>query len=262
MELIGYFATVLMGILLGLIGGGGSILTVPILVYLFNIEPVEATTYSLFIVGITSLVGSYSHFRKGNIHFKTALVFGPPSILAVLAVRAWALPAIPDVILRLSSFTLTKAGLILYLFALLMIAASITMIRKPRIFVNRANTEKNYPVIFLEGILVGGLTGLVGAGGGFLIIPALVILAGLSMKEAIGTSLLIISVKSLAGFFGDLRLGFDYDLNLLLTFSVLSIAGILLGANLSRFISNEKLRPAFGWFILALGAIMLLLPQG
>ena len=173
MEIFGYFATILMGILLGLIGGGGSILTVPILVYLFSIDPVEATTYSLFIVGITSLVGSYSHFRKGNIHIKTALVFGPPSILAVLAVRAWALPAIPESVFQSGTFVLTKAGLILSLFALLMIAASVTMIRKPKLFVNRKAVEKNYLIIFVEGIFVGGLTGLVGAGGGFLIIPHL-----------------------------------------------------------------------------------------
>lgn len=259
MEILGYAATVLMGILLGLIGGGGSILTIPILVYLFGMDAVQATTYSLFVVGITSVAGSYSHFRRGNIHLPTALVFGPPSIAAVLAVRAWLLPLIPDPVFVSSGFTLSKSGLIMGIFSLLMAGASVSMIRKPRRFVNRGNTRHNYPLIFAEGLLVGAVTGLVGAGGGFLIIPALVVLAGLPMKEAIGTSLLIISVKSLAGFLGDMGIGMPVDVMMLTMLSTLSIGGILLGSFLSRFISNENLRPAFGWLVLGLGLLMMFL---
>lgn len=259
MEILGFLATILMGVLLGLAGGGGSILTVPILVYLFGIDPVPATTYSLFVVGITSLAGTYSHFRRGNVHLPTALVFGPPSVLAVLMVRAWVLPAIPDIIWTTRFFVLNKSGLIMILFAVLMLVAAVTMIRKPRRFANRTNPSHNYSVIFLEGLMVGGITGLVGAGGGFLIIPALVLLAGLPMKQAVGTSLLIIAVKSLAGFAGDMGIGQALDPMLLTWFSVFSIAGIMLGSYLSRFVSNEKLRPAFGWFVLVLGIMILTL---
>lgn len=259
MEILGFLATILMGILLGLVGGGGSILTVPILVYLFRIDPVPATTYSLFVVGVTSLAGTWSHFRKGNMHLPTALVFGPPSVVAVLVVRAWVLPAIPGIIWTTRYFVLTKSGMIMILFAMLMLLAAVTMIRKPRRFANRSNPSHNYPVIFLEGLLVGGVTGLVGAGGGFLIIPALVLLAGLPMKQAVGTSLLIIAVKSLAGFAGDMGLGLSLNYGLLGWFSVLSIGGILLGSYLTRYVSNEKLRPAFGWFVLVLGSVILAL---
>lgn len=260
MTILGFLAVVLMGILLGLIGGGGSILTIPILVYLFGIEPVLATTYSLFIVGVTSLIGSISHFRRDHVNLKTALVFGIPSIVAVLLVRTWILPAIPDQFILGSEWMITKSGLIMVLFSLLMAGASVSMIRKPRMFENRSESKRNYPLIFAEGLVVGSVTGLVGAGGGFLIIPALVVMAGLPMKEAIGTSLVIISVKSLVGFGGDLTIGVAADYPLLMVISALSIAGILIGSYLCKFISNEKLRPAFGWMVLLLGIVLLVLP--
>ncbi len=254
MEILGYAASLLMGLTLGLIGGGGSILTVPILVYLFGVDPVLSTGYSLFVVGLTSAVGSVSHFRENNVHIKTALIFGAPSILAVFMVRKFCVAAIPDPLFSVESFSLSKGVFILVLFALLMLVASITMIRKPK--TSRTESSKinyNYPLIFVEGLLVGGVTGLVGAGGGFLIIPALVLLTGLPMKQAVGTSLLIIAMKSLIGFTGDLGSGSNIDYTFMLIFSTFAIVGILLGSYLTRFISNEKLKPAFGWFVLAMG---------
>lgn len=214
MAVLGYAASVLMGLSLGLIGGGGSILTVPILVYLFGVDPVLATAYSLFVVGLTSLVGSYSHFRAGNVQLRTAIVFGIPSIIAVYAVRKFIVPIIPDPVFHIRSMELSKGTLLMVLFALLMLMASISMIRPTKQKAGESKATPNYLIIFLEGLLVGGLTGLVGAGGGFLIIPALVLLAGLPMKQAVGTSLLIIALKSLIGFTGDL--GQD---NLLITVS-------------------------------------------
>jgi uncharacterized protein len=258
MELIGFSASVIMGLSLGLIGGGGSILTVPILVYLFGVDPVASTAYSLFVVGLTSLVGSASHFRKGNVHLKTALIFGVPSILSVYSVRKFLVPAIPDNILTIGDLVVTKSLFVMVLFAVLMLLASISMIRKPKKS-EKAEGEAhyNYPVIFAEGLLVGGITGLVGAGGGFLIIPALVLMAGLPMKKAVGTSLLIIGMKSLIGFTGDLSGDLVIDYKFMMIFSAFALVGIFAGSYLTKFIPNEKLKPVFGYFVLIMGFYIL-----
>ncbi|MGE0772684.1 MAG: sulfite exporter TauE/SafE family protein [Cyclobacteriaceae bacterium] len=258
MEIIGYVASIVMGISLGLIGGGGSILTVPILVYLFDVDPVVSTAYSLFVVGLTSLVGSTSHFKKGNVHLKTALIFGAPSITAVYAVRKFVVPIIPDPFFSVGDFSVSKGLFVMVLFALLMLVASISMIRKPKENgAGKAEIRYNYPLIFLEGLFVGGITGLVGAGGGFLIIPALVLLAGLPMKQAVGTSLLIIAMKSLIGFTGDIGSGLTIDYRFMLIFSAFAMVGILVGSYVTKYISNEKLKPAFGWFVLVMGFYIL-----
>lgn len=258
MEIIGYLASVLMGLALGLVGGGGSILTVPILVYIFNVDPVLSTAYSLFVVGLTSAVGSYSHFRKGNVHGKTALIFGAPSILAVYSVRKFIIPNIPELLFNIGNFRVSKSLAILVLFAVLMILASYSMIRKPkRVKTAEKDISYHYPLIFFEGLLVGSITGLVGAGGGFLIVPALVLLSGLSMKKAIGTSLVIIALKSLIGFTGDLQSGMAIDYKFMLIFSAFAIGGIIIGSNLTKLVPNEKLKPAFGWFVLVMGILIL-----
>lgn len=258
MESIGFAASIVMGLSLGLIGGGGSILTVPILVYLFGVDPVLSTAYSLFVVGLTSLVGSFSHFKSGNVHLKTAVVFGVPSILSVYATRKFIVPIIPDPFFSIGTLTFTKPLFVMVLFAILMLLASISMIRKPKKEVcDGKEITYNYPLIFAEGLLVGGVTGLVGAGGGFLIIPALVLLAGLPMKQAVGTSLLIIGLKSLIGFTGDLGSGQLIDYRFMLLFSAFAMVGILVGSYFTRFIPNEKLKPVFGWFVLVMGLYIL-----
>ena len=263
MELIGFVAAIVMGLSLGLIGGGGSILTVPILVYLFGVDPILSTAYSLFVVGLTSLVGSYSHFKSSNVHLKTAVIFGLPSIVSVYATRKFIVPIIPDPVFSISSLTFTKPLFIMVLFAILMLLASISMIRKPKVIGAKKEADEsseikyNYPLIFVEGLLVGGVTGLVGAGGGFLIIPALVLLAGLPMKQAVGTSLLIIAMKSLIGFTGDLGSGQAIDYKFMLIFSAFAMVGIVGGSYLTKFIPNEKLKPFFGWFVLVMGIYIL-----
>jgi uncharacterized membrane protein YfcA len=251
-ELFGYLGAVLMGISLGLIGGGGSILTVPILVYLFGVSAELSTAYSLFIVGLTSLFGSFSHMRMGNIHWRTAIVFGIPSIISVYLTRHYLVPAIPNPVFG----ELSKDLAILIFFALIMVAASYSMIRKgkPKAAGEvEAEVSFNYPMILGEGLIVGMVTGLVGAGGGFLIIPALVLLAKLPMKQAVGTSLIIIASKSLLGFLGDLGRGSEIDWTFMLTFSAIAVVGIFSGAALSKKISGDKLKPAFGWFVLIMG---------
>ncbi|MBK9329188.1 MAG: sulfite exporter TauE/SafE family protein [Sphingobacteriales bacterium] len=261
LEIFGYIGAVIMGLSLGLIGGGGSILTVPILVYLFSVDAVAATAYSLFIVGLTSLIGSFSHMRMGNIHWRTAIVFGIPSIISVFLTRAYLVPAIPKSLFVVGNFEVTKSIGLLLLFAVIMLLASYSMIKKQEQENESGNGNEikyNYPLIITEGTVVGLITGLVGAGGGFLIIPALVLLAKLPMKKAVGTSLIIIAAKSLIGFIGDMKGDEIIDWNFLLLFSGVSIAGIISGSMLSKRISGDKLKPAFGWFVLIMGIYIIL----
>lgn len=259
LEVIGYLGAVLMGLSLGLIGGGGSILTVPILVYLFSIDAVLATAYSLFIVGLTSAFGSFSHMKMGNIHWKTAFVFGIPSIISVFITRAYLVPAIPESLFTVGDLEITKSIGLLLLFAIIMLLASYSMIRKQKFTnIEPGRIHYNYPLILVEGIVVGIVTGLVGAGGGFLIIPALVLLAKLPMKQAVGTSLIIIAAKSLIGFTGDLRGDEIINWNFLLVFSAIAIVGILAGSRFSKKVPNEKLKPIFGWFILVMGVYIII----
>lgn len=253
MDVLGYIASIFIGISLGLIGSGGSILTVPVLVYLFRVDAVLATAYSLFIVGISSLAGSVTYFTKRLVNIKTAVVFGIPSIIAVFYTRAKIIPAIPDELFSIGSFMITKSVFLMLLFAILMILASYRMIKKDKtVKPDAAKQAFNYPLILIEGIVVGVLTGLVGAGGGFLIIPALVILSKIPMKEAVGTSLVIIAAKSIIGFFGEPDIS-GHDWNLILKVLGFAILGIFIGALLSTKIDGKRLKPAFGWFVLIMG---------
>jgi uncharacterized membrane protein YfcA len=252
--IIGFAAAIVIGISLGLIGGGGSILTVPVMVYILDIDPVLATAYSLFVVGSTSLVGAGTYMKKGLVNYKTALVFAVPSFIAVFLTRKFLVPALPDPLFSIGEAMITKNIGIMVFFALIMLAASYSMIfakkcvdcdeDDPVVF--------NFPMIALEGSVVGVITGIVGAGGGFLIIPALVLLAKLPMKMAVGTSLLIIAAKSLIGFLGDLSTQ-TIDWQLLLIFTGLSIIGIFIGSALSKKINEKVLKTGFGWFVLIMG---------
>lgn len=246
-----------MGLTLGLIGGGGSILTVPILVYLLQVDPVPATAYSLFIVGLTALVGAATFVKRKEISYLTAVVFSIPAFIAVFITRKFIVPAIPEVLFSFGTFSFTKDLFIMLLFALLMVAAAVSMIKKRKFSVDDDAIVFNYPLILIEGFIVGILTGLVGAGGGFLIIPALAILAKLPMKMAVGTSLLIIAVKSLIGFIGDIGTNLIVDWGFVTLFSSLAVIGIFIGSYFSKFISNEKLKPAFGWFVLVMGVYII-----
>lgn len=252
-DLLGYFGALLIGVVLGIIGGGGSILTVPVLVYLLSVNPVTATAYSLFVVGASSLVGALNNLKQKLVDFRTATVFSIPAFIAVYATRKYLVPAIPEHIFTLWGFEVTKNIGIMLFFAVIMIVASVSMIRETsKEDLRETKVKFNYPLIIIEGVVVGVLTGIVGAGGGFLIIPALVLLAKLPMKKAVATSLLIIAVKSLIGFIGDME-NLEIDWVFLLIFTGLSIIGIFLGGYLGKFINGKKLKKGFGWFVLLMG---------
>lgn len=258
MEIFGYLASVFIGISLGLLGGGGSILTVPVLVYLFGIDVFLATEYSLFIVGISSLFGSFSYFKNGLVNIRTVLVFGIPSVISIFLTRNFLLPLIPDQVFAVGGFLLTKDLLLLLIFAVLMIIASYKMIQKNGESKVKNFTSKNKTVLAAgQGSSVGIITGLLGAGGGFLIIPALVNLLKTSMKVAIGTSLVIVSFNSLIGFFSSMN-SVDIDWNFLGTISAISMIGIFIGTELSKKINGKKLKPVFGYFILVMGIYIII----
>lgn len=255
MELLGYVASIFVGIVLGLLGGGGSILSIPILVYLFHIEPVRASAYSLFIVGMTSLVGAIPKYREHLVNLRTGILFGIPSIAAIFSTRKWIVPMIPDELTTIGDFVLTRRLLLLGLFAVLMILAALPMIRGKKEIDSQNKRFKTFLVI-VEGSLIGLLTGLVGAGGGFLIIPALVFLTGLPFKTAVGTSLFIIAINSLLGFAGDL-LNYSMNWQFLLSITALAILGIFIGNRFSRKFESHVLKAGFGWLILLMGTYIL-----
>lgn len=259
MIVMGYLASVFMGLTLGMIGGGGSILTVPILVYLFSIAPTQATAYSLFIVGLTALIGGATYFRRGDVDLKTGFIFAVPSFIGVYLTRAYFVPWIPESVFQLGSFEVTKPLLTMAFFAVIMVVASVSMI-KGRKNIQRAELSpiaRNI-LIVAEGFIVGGVTGFVGAGGGFLIVPALVILIGLPMKLAVGTSLFIIAIKSLIGFTGDLQSGTAIDWSLLAGVSLAGALGMFMGLALASKVADSTLKKSFGYFVLLMGSVILL----
>lgn len=254
MEYLGYFTSVLIGVALGLVGGGGSILTVPVLVYIFNIDAALATVYSLFIVGITSAAGSVNYFRQGLVHFKTAAVFGLPSVIGVFIARLLIVPFIPEQVFSIGEWVVSKNMLLMVLFALLMLGASYSMITK-NVVTNTTQKKahfNNHALTIFQGLLTGTITGLVGAGGGFLIIPALVFILKMPMKEAIGTSLVIVVFNSLLGFASSI---FNVAIHwqFLLVITAFAITGIFIGNFLSKKIDGTRLKPAFGWLVLLMG---------
>ncbi len=253
MIVAGYIASILIGLSLGLVGGGGSILTVPVLVYLFGIDAMQATYYSLFIVGSTSLVGAFRHYRQGNVQLRVAGLFGITSIATILFVRRFLLPLVPKVIFAAGDMVITRQMATMTLFALLMVAASLSMIRggNAESAIDENGENKTLQFI-LAGIGIGVVTGVLGAGGGFLLIPALVLLLRLPMKRAVGTSLLIIALNSLSGFAGDLGSA-NVNWQFLLTITAIAVAGILVGTRLSRNIPGHKLKKGFGWLVLIMG---------
>lgn len=257
--IVGLLLSLLIGVSLGLLGGGGSILTVPILHYVFGLNASESTALSLFIVGTTAAAGSVAYAKRGEIAWKEGIIFSIPSFIAVYATRRFALPAIPAEI-SLLNITLSKDNLVLLIFSVVMLLAAGAML-KPSQAKASADAQLNVTrvlLIVLEGAVVGGVTGFVGAGGGFLIVPALVILVGLDMKRAVGTSLVVIASKSLIGFAGDLSAGTVINMPILASVTGASLIGMYAGTKLVAKVSSAKLKPAFGWFVLIMGSFILI----
>ncbi len=247
-ELIGYISALLIGVILGLLGGGGSILTVPLLVYIMGYNPVVATAYSLFVVGTSSIAGVIQKLRSGLVDLKTGFSFVFPSFIAVYLSRRYLVPALPDSFFSLGNFEFTKSMGLMLFFAFVMLYSAFAMIRSKK---NDTEAPQKIPyyLIFIQGIVIGFITGMIGAGGGFLYVPALVLWSGLPMKKAVGTSLVIIAVNSLIGFSGDLQ-NLEIEWSFLLLFSLLTLIGVLIGGKLSKYVPNNKLKKSFGYFIL------------
>lgn len=256
-EIIDYFCAILIGILLGLTGGGGSILTVPVLVYIIHLNPIIASAYSLFIVGVTSSFGSFINFKKRNIVLKTGLLFALPSLISVYITRKFIVHSIPEVLFENSTFIITKNVFLMVLFAVVMFFAAISMLKTPKkIDKDAIEKEKNLFLIIVQIFCVGILIGLIGAGGGFLIIPALFHFARLPIKKAIGTSLFIIAINSLIGFTGDVQ-NINVDWNFLFRFAAVAMFGIFVGIYLNRLINEKTLKKTFGWFVLIMAVFIL-----
>jgi uncharacterized membrane protein YfcA len=253
-HLAGYCLCIFIGFSLGLIGGGGSILTIPMLVFCFGVDPVLATTYSLFIVGLTAVSGSIDHYRMRNIDYKTVLLFGIPSVIVMFIMRRWLLGLIPSTILRTGTWVLSRALFTMIIFSLTMLIAGWSMIRKNSYGPSPAKVS--FSRLILQGGITGAITGFIGIGGGFIIVPSLVLFAGLPMKKAIGTSLVIITLNCLVGILGNIEVVESLNYLLLSTMAALAIVGILIGTWSIRFIPDKDLKPVFGWIILVLSAVI------
>ena len=254
MELFGYFGALCIGLILGLTGGGGSILTVPILVYVMLIDPIIATAYSLFIVGTTSAFGAVQNYRKGLVDIKNGFLFAIPSFIAVYITRRFLVPLIPDTIVE-QPFLLTKSTFLMVFFAVIMVLAAISMLKKKK-EVGETAGNIAISILLFQTFTIGIIIGLVGAGGGFLIIPSLVLFAKLPMKKAVGTSLFIIAMNSLIGFLGDVQT-ITIDWKFLSSFTGISIIGIFIGIYLNKYINETQLKKGFAYFVLFMATFIL-----
>ncbi len=255
MEILGYVGALFIGLVLGLTGGGGSILTVPILVYLMGISPVTATAYSLFIVGTTSTFGAIQNYRKNLVDIKNGFIFAIPSFIAVYLTRNFIVPRIPEIIIE-SPILITKNTFLMLFFAVIMIFGALSVLKKKS--QNTNNEEKrNLILIGIQTFTIGIIIGLVGAGGGFLIIPSLILFAKLPIRKAVGTSLFIIAMNSLVGFIGDVQ-NLVIDWTFLLTFSAVSVVGIFIGMYLTKYTNESQLKKIFAYFVILMATIILL----
>lgn len=251
MEMFGFLLWILIGLLFGLMGAGGSVLTLPILVYLFRIDVSTAALYSLFIVGSTSILSALVYIRRGLFDIKSAVDFGVPSIIAVVITKIGIDPILPDVFFTVAGVEITKEMFLMCLLSAVMFTSSARMIRTKT---DRDDTDKddksvrNPLMLRINGLIVGVLSGLVGVGGGFLIIPALIFFCKLDIKQAIGTSLTIIAIQCIFGFLSGYR-SYNIDWSLIVPISLVAIFGALLGLVLSTKIEAGNLKRGFGWFI-------------
>jgi len=256
-QVLGFLSAFFIGLILGVLGGGGSILTVPVMVYIFSLNPITASAYSLFVVGVSGLGGVIRNLNRNLIDYKVGIVYAIPSFIAVYITRKFLIPELPEQLFSIGKYQVSRdLGLMLF-FAIIMLYIALTMIKQKTKIINESHVRShNIPILALQGFIVGIITGVIGAGGGFLIIPALVIFAKLSMKRAVATSLFIIAIKSLIGFIGDVE-NIQIDWSFLLIFTSISVLGLLFGIFISKFIDDKKLKRMFGWFVLFMGVFII-----
>lgn len=256
MEITGFVLTVVIGLLVGLFGGGGSILTVPVLVYLFAVPATRATTYSLALVSITSLMAVTSSVLQKKIALKKAFQFGVPSLITLYSVRAYVLPSIPSQF-DLLGYVMEKNTFMMLFFSLLMLASGFFMIRQKKNNPDCINCRYNPFVLMIAGLLEGIFTGIVGAGGGFIIVPVLMVFGKLSLKQAVANSLFIIGIKSLIGFMGSADIA-ELDLFFLAKIVLIALTGMYWGIQLNKKLDSKQLKPFFGYFVILMGFIVLI----
>ncbi|MBD1430554.1 sulfite exporter TauE/SafE family protein [Sphingobacterium sp. DN04309] len=255
--MLGLFLAVFVGITLGLVGSGGSILTVPIFVYVFGVDPVLATAYSLFAIGATSIIGGAKGFISKDVDIDKLLKFGIPSMISVFLTRKFLVPLIPDQF-NIMGYIIQQEVVLMVSFAVLMLFAAYAMFHE----INIPKAQFPFITVVAKGVFVGSVTGIVGAGGGFLIIPALTNFFNLSMKKAVATSLVLIAINSFLGLLGDWRRIDLFDWNLLLQYTLLTIVGIFIGFYLSNKIDGKKLKRIFSVGIMAVAIFVLLTEFG
>jgi hypothetical protein len=255
-ELIGYFGALIIGIVIGLFGGGGSILAVPVFVYLFHLNPVLATSYSLFVVGLSAAVGTLINIKKKLIEYKTALVFTVPALGSVFMTRRYLITNLPETIFESGLLLITKEMALMLLFSLVIIVSALLMLKKNRLNTTQKIKQINYNLLIVIGLGVGLLTGLVGAGGGFIIVPALVLFAALDIKKAVATSLIIITFNALFGFLADVT-QIDMDWSFLVIFTSVSIVGLFMGSYVSNFTEEKSLKKIFARFMLLMAFLII-----
>lgn len=251
MEILGYILTILIGLLIGLFGGGGSILTVPVLVYLFAIPATLSTTYSLVIVGITSLIATSPNVIKNDLSYKRILQFGIPSVISLYLVRAFLLPSLPTEFL-LFGFSIHKNIAMMVFFSILMLVSGVYMIHQKRNEPDCIDCPYKSLVLILAGLVEGFITGIVGAGGGFIIVPVLMIFGKLNMKQAVANSLFIIGVKSIIGFLASADIH-ELDFIFLAKIFAIALVGMFFGMRLNKKLDAKQLKPIFGYFVVAMG---------
>ncbi len=259
LHILGYLGALLTGFVLGLLGGGGALLSIPVLVYMFKIEASVATGYSLLLVGIAALSGAVQNVRKKWVDYDAALYYGIPSVITVYTVRRYVMPNLPKTILQIGTYTLDKNHLILFILSAVMFIAAYKMITSNSTQASEVQPKQrsHYLQLILYAVLIGAFLGLVGTGGGFLMVPALIYFANVPTKKAIGTSLVLVTVNSFIGFLGDIGSHNAFDWQFLLTFSAFSVTGVFIGHYVAAFIHNDKLKSYFGWFILAVAIFII-----
>lgn len=260
-EIIGYFLSVIIGLSVGLLGGGGAILAVPMLVYFFNVDAEIATGYSLVIVAISSVLSIWQKRGiDGNFSLKIFLQFGLPSILMIYFTKAIFVPQIPNLLIFSPKIILTKNMFLMMVFSVILLLSSISMLGKSKENELNATPTKEHSIfnIMLSGAFVGFLTGIIGVGGAFVIVPALIFFFSMETKEAIKNSLAIVIANSIVGFYGFSRASYHIDWMLLVNISAVSLVGVVIGSRLNKRMSGNNLKNIFGWMNLILSLILIL----